>query len=93
MNSPTNQFELRDRYLGTNEAARFTGHSIVQWRKLVKTGRVPRPVRIGERKLLWRLSTLSDFMTALEIEQGVRTAPPPNRKKSGPPRGISESGP
>ncbi len=66
---------MTDRYLGTEEAAAYLGHSIVQFRALLKAGKIPPPVRIGPRKLLWRQSLLAEFALALEIEQGVI---PPN---------------
>jgi predicted DNA-binding transcriptional regulator AlpA len=61
-----------DRFLGSAEAAAFFNYSLPHFRFLVKTGRLPAPVRISGRKLAWRQSLLSDFAAAVEAEQQVR---------------------
>jgi predicted DNA-binding transcriptional regulator AlpA len=57
---------LRDRIVGTAEAARFAGFSTSHWRCLVKGGRVPPPIRLSERKLGWRISTLRAWIAEKE---------------------------
>ena len=50
----------RSRVLESNAAAAFWGVSLPHWRRLYRAGKVPAPVRIGERKLGWRLGDLID---------------------------------
>jgi predicted DNA-binding transcriptional regulator AlpA len=61
-----------DPVLGSDESSEYCGYSLSHWRALVHKGRVPQPIRISDRKLGWRLSTLNEWLRALEIEQGVR---------------------
>jgi prophage regulatory protein len=57
---------LRDRIVGTAEAASYCGFSVSHWRCLVKGGRVPPPVRLSERKLGWKISTLRAWIASKE---------------------------
>jgi predicted DNA-binding transcriptional regulator AlpA len=50
------------RLLNTAQAARFCGLGIHRWRELTATGRAPKPLRIGDRRLAWRLSELVGFI-------------------------------
>lgn len=50
----------RNRILSAAESARFWGISLPQWRRLYRSGKVPPPLKIGERKLGWRVGVLSD---------------------------------
>jgi hypothetical protein len=63
----------RDPYLGTADAAQHLNYSESHFRVLVRTGKVPRPIRING-KLLWRQSLLDAHMRALAIAQGVISA-------------------
>ena len=67
-----NKAPAPDRFLGSAEAATFFNYSLPHFRFLVKTGRLPAPVRISGRKLGWRQSLLSEFADAIEAEQQVR---------------------
>ena len=49
---------LRHRILNSAQAAAYSGFSLPHWRRLCRAGRAPAPIRIGERKLGWRLSDL-----------------------------------
>jgi predicted DNA-binding transcriptional regulator AlpA len=60
----------RDPYLVTREAAQHLHYSESHFRALVRTGKVPSPVRISG-KLLWRQSMLDQFMHDLAVDQGV----------------------
>jgi predicted DNA-binding transcriptional regulator AlpA len=53
---------VRRRLLDTAEAAEFCKISIPHWRRLYRTGKVPRPVRLSARKYGWRLGDLADFI-------------------------------
>jgi excisionase family DNA binding protein len=48
--------DQNDYLLTTAEAARRLGTSGVHLRRLARAGRVPSPVKVGLRKLGWRLS-------------------------------------
>ena len=48
----------RNRILDSTQAATFWGVSRAHWRRLYHARRVPMPIRIGERKLGWRVSDL-----------------------------------
>jgi predicted DNA-binding transcriptional regulator AlpA len=54
----------RNRILDASAASAFWGVSLPHWRRLYRTGKVPRPIKIGERKLGWRVGVLSDALTA-----------------------------
>jgi predicted DNA-binding transcriptional regulator AlpA len=54
----------RRRILDTAEAAEFCKLSVPHWRRLYRTGKVPRPVRLSLRKYGWRLGDLIDFIDA-----------------------------
>jgi predicted DNA-binding transcriptional regulator AlpA len=55
-----------DRIVGSAEAAAFCGHSLPHWRRLYRAGRVPKPIKIGDRKYGWRLRTLKEHNTRKE---------------------------
>ena len=52
----------RHRVLDTAEAAAFCRISVPHWRRLYRTGRVPRPIKLSERKLGWRAGDLVDWL-------------------------------
>jgi prophage regulatory protein len=54
----------RERLLGTDQTAEFLGISIAHFRRLYRAGKVPAPIKIGERKYGWRLGGLIDFVAA-----------------------------
>jgi len=51
-----------DRIVGTAEAATYCNFSVSHFRTLVKAGRAPAPIRLSERKLGWRISTLKAWV-------------------------------
>lgn len=57
----------RNRVLDAAVASAFWGVSLSHWRRLYRTGKVPRPIKIGERKLGWRIGALAD---ALAVRDG-----------------------
>ena len=57
----------RSRILGAAASATFWGVSLPHWRRLYRTGKVPRPIKVGERKLGWRIGDLAD---ALAVRDG-----------------------
>ena len=47
-------------------ASAFWGVSLPHWRRLYRTGKVPHPIKVGERKLGWRVGALADALNARE---------------------------
>lgn len=50
------------RLLNSAQTANILGFSAVHLRRLVKAGKVPQPVRVGERKLAWRAGEIAAFV-------------------------------
>lgn len=50
-----------NRVVGAAEAAAFCNFSLPHWRRLYRAGKVPRPVKLGGRKLGWRQGALIAF--------------------------------
>jgi predicted DNA-binding transcriptional regulator AlpA len=51
------------RIVSADQAAAYWGVSTPHWRRLYRAGQVPTPIKIGERKLGWRVS---DLLHAIE---------------------------
>jgi predicted DNA-binding transcriptional regulator AlpA len=56
----------RNRILDAATASEFWGVSLAHWRRMYRIGAVPKPIKIGERKLGWRIGTLADALEARE---------------------------
>ena len=54
----------RNRILDAAQAADFWGVSLPHWRRLYQRHKVPAPIKIGERKLGWRVRDLVDGLAA-----------------------------
>jgi predicted DNA-binding transcriptional regulator AlpA len=54
----------RHRILDSASASKFWGVSLPHWRRLYRDEKVPRPLKIGDRKLGWQLGTLIDALEA-----------------------------
>lgn len=54
----------RSRILDSAQASTFWGVSRSHWRRLYQSRRVPTPIKIGERKLGWRVGDLIDGLNA-----------------------------
>jgi predicted DNA-binding transcriptional regulator AlpA len=52
----------RHRILNSAQACAFWGVSLPHWRRLYWAGKVPKPIKIGDRKLGWRASDLIDAL-------------------------------
>jgi predicted DNA-binding transcriptional regulator AlpA len=52
----------RSRILDSAQASAFWGVSTAHWRRLYRAGKVPSPIRIGDRKLGWRIGDLVDAL-------------------------------
>jgi predicted DNA-binding transcriptional regulator AlpA len=63
----------RNRVLDAATASAFWGVSLPHWRRLYRAGKVPRPIKIGERKLGWRIGALADAL-AVRASDGVAGA-------------------
>lgn len=51
------------RIVSAAQAAAYWGVSLPHWRRLYRAGYVPRPIKVGERKLGWRAG---DLLLAIE---------------------------
>ena len=74
----------RNRVLNTAEAASFTGFSIPHFRRPYRTGAVPAPLRLSERKLGWRAGDLADWLSTRQSRpvaawSSTMTTPRPKR--------------
>jgi predicted DNA-binding transcriptional regulator AlpA len=56
----------RNRILDAATASEFWGVSLAHWRRMYRTGAVPKPIKVGERKLGWRVGALADALNARE---------------------------
>lgn len=54
----------RSRVLDSRQAADLCGFSLVHFRRLYRSGTLPRPLRLSARKLGWRTGDLLDFLDA-----------------------------
>jgi predicted DNA-binding transcriptional regulator AlpA len=54
----------RHRVLGTAEAAALCNISVPHWRRLYRTGKVPAPIKLSERKLGWRVGDLVEWLNS-----------------------------
>ncbi|MGH1570241.1 helix-turn-helix transcriptional regulator [Methylobacterium sp. P31] len=54
----------RHQVIGAAEAANLAGVSLDHWRRLYRAGAVPRPLKIGLRKVGWRRGDLFDWLAA-----------------------------
>ncbi|MBN9438235.1 hypothetical protein [Bosea sp. (in: a-proteobacteria)] len=52
----------RKRVLPSVTAAEFCGQTIENWRKLRQKGKLPAPIRLGGKKLGWRIGDLIDWL-------------------------------
>jgi predicted DNA-binding transcriptional regulator AlpA len=58
----------RNRVLDAATSSAFWGVSLPHWRRLYRAGKVPQPVKVGERKLGWRIGVLADALAARDNE-------------------------
>ena len=57
--------ELNGRQLlGTRQLSSLLGCSVVHLRRLVRSGKLPPPIKIGDRKLAWRTADIASFIDA-----------------------------
>ncbi|GEP01841.1 helix-turn-helix transcriptional regulator [Methylobacterium haplocladii] len=52
---------VANRVLGAAEAAEICGFSLAHWRRMYRTGKAPKPIKLGGCKLGWRFGTLAEF--------------------------------
>lgn len=53
---------VRNRVLGTDDSAAFCGISVPHWRRMYRKGLVPAPLKLGTRKLGWRVGDLIEWL-------------------------------
>ena len=54
--------------LRASDAARFCGVSVSHFRRLHARGQLPRPIRLGERRLGWRLGDLVKWLQGRQLQ-------------------------
>jgi predicted DNA-binding transcriptional regulator AlpA len=59
----------RHRLLNTAETAQFLGRSVPEIRRLYRSGAMPPPVRLGSRKLGWRVGDLVDWIARRRVNE------------------------
>lgn len=64
-----------DRLLREPEVKAATGLSRSQRHRMVKAGKFPAPVRIGERASAWRQSQIAEWLAGLSPAPARETAP------------------
>lgn len=52
------------RIVDTKEAAAYCGFGLQHWRRLVREGKAPAPVKLNARRFGWRMGTLIAFNDA-----------------------------
>jgi predicted DNA-binding transcriptional regulator AlpA len=52
------------RLLSSRQTAALLNCSTVHLRRLARSGKIPKPLRIGDRKLAWRASEITKLLTA-----------------------------
>ena len=57
---------VRERVVNSEQAAETWGVSLPQWRRMYRTGQVPAPIQLSERRIGWRLGTLLDALSSRE---------------------------
>jgi len=63
---------MRYRVLRARDAAEYCGISLSHLRRLHSGGQLPAPVRLGERRLGWRLADLIDWLDSRRSPQSFR---------------------
>ncbi len=61
----------RHRVLDTFEAAALCGFSVAHWRRLYRSGKVPAPMKLSERKLGWRGGDLVEWLASRTAKSGT----------------------
>jgi predicted DNA-binding transcriptional regulator AlpA len=67
-----------DPVLGTAQAARAVNKSAVHLRRLARAGKFPPPLKIGDRKLGWRLFTIMRHVAEREAAAQISSVNPEN---------------
>jgi predicted DNA-binding transcriptional regulator AlpA len=52
------------RILNLNQTAEIIGYSVAHLRRLYRTGQIPMPIKIGQRKYGYRAATVLDLIEA-----------------------------
>ena len=52
----------RNRVIDAKSSAAFWGVSLPHWRRMYRCGKAPRPIKVSDRKLGWRIGDLVDAL-------------------------------
>lgn len=58
----------RSRVLSSADAAALAGFSLAHFRRLYRAGKVPKPIKISDRKLGWQAGPFTDWLAARAVE-------------------------
>ncbi len=58
------QIAAQARVLSAKQVAELCGLSLPHFRRLYRTGRVPPPIKIGQRKMGWQYGTVATFLAS-----------------------------
>ena len=61
----------RQRVMLAGEAAAFLGFSLPHFRRKYRKGEVPKPIRLSERKLGWRVGDCLDWLNSRETREAA----------------------
>jgi predicted DNA-binding transcriptional regulator AlpA len=59
------------RVLNTADAAQFCNFSVPHWRRMVRAGQAPQPIKLGDRKIGWQLGTLIRWLDKKADQSGA----------------------
>jgi predicted DNA-binding transcriptional regulator AlpA len=68
LNSPP-ESALRRRLVNTETAAEFIDRSVPEVRRLVRSSKFPKPIKLNGRRLSWRLGDLMDYVDGKSQEK------------------------
>jgi predicted DNA-binding transcriptional regulator AlpA len=55
---------IRERLLNSVQSAELLNISVPHFRRMYRSGKIPAPIKIGDRKYAWRLGTLIDLVSS-----------------------------
>ena len=61
----------RARIIGTSQAAAALGFSVPHLRRLYRSGRIPKPIRIGGQKVGWPAGVIADLIMSAASEASL----------------------
>jgi predicted DNA-binding transcriptional regulator AlpA len=69
---PPARYELEDRKVRAREAAYMLGIGLTTFYDWLKQGRIQPGIRLNPRVIIWKKSTIQDFLDRMEQEQAAQ---------------------